>query len=313
MSLTEEIIELHKAGLSNREIVALGYVSNNVRGRVSEYESALKKARAAGLGGAQQNLLLDDKEPPSPSPVKHIVIPDTQCKPGVPLDHLRWAGQYIAEQKPDVVVHLGDHWDLPSLSSYEKRGSHYFEGKRLVDDIEAGNEGLRELHHSGWRLNKPRMVMLRGNHEDRLTRAINENPTQLDGVVSFDDFDDARLGWEVQDYLKPVTIDGVTYSHYFYNPNTGRSYSGSVDTMLRNIGFTFVMGHQQGLRIGRRELPNGQTQRGVVAGSFYQHNEEYRGPQASYEWRGILVLHEVGEGSFDLMEVSLDYLRRRYA
>ena len=34
----------------------------------------------------------------------HFIIPDTQIKDGVPLDHLTWAGKYIAEKKPDVVV-----------------------------------------------------------------------------------------------------------------------------------------------------------------------------------------------------------------
>ena len=40
---------------------------------------------------------------------RYVVIPDTQVKPGVPTDHLEWAGRYVAEKRPDVVVHLGDH------------------------------------------------------------------------------------------------------------------------------------------------------------------------------------------------------------
>jgi hypothetical protein len=48
-----------------------------------------------------------------------------------------------------------------------------------------------------------------------------------------------------------------------------------------------------------------------VAGSAYQHDEKYLGPQGDH-WRGILVLNEVHEGNFDLMEVSLPYLSRRY-
>ena len=44
---------------------------------------------------------------------KHLVIPDTQVKPGQSLEHLRWAGQYAADKKPDVIIHIGDHWDMP--------------------------------------------------------------------------------------------------------------------------------------------------------------------------------------------------------
>jgi hypothetical protein len=50
-----------------------------------------------------------------------------------------------------------------------------------------------------------------------------------------------------------------------------------------------------------------------VAGSFYLHDEEYRGPQANDEWRGIIILNEVKDGSYDLMTLSLDYLRRRFS
>ena len=49
------------------------------------------------------------------------MIPDTQVKPGVNTDHLEWAGHYAVKMKPDVIVHIGDHWDMPSLSSYDKK------------------------------------------------------------------------------------------------------------------------------------------------------------------------------------------------
>ena len=58
---------------------------------------------------------------------KHLVIPDTQVKPEHSVKHLRWAGKYAAEKKPDVIIHIGDHWDMPSLSSYDV-GKRSFEG-----------------------------------------------------------------------------------------------------------------------------------------------------------------------------------------
>jgi hypothetical protein len=242
----------------------------------------------------------------------HLIIPDTQCKPDVPLDHLLWAGKYIAERKPDVVVHLGDHWDLPSLSSYETKGARYFEGKRLRADIEAGNRGLELLMEGMGGFRPARMVLLRGNHEDRLTRAINESPTLLDGLVGFGDFSDARLGWEVVDYLVPIEIDGVTYSHFFPQPLSGRPYGGNIETMIKNIGFTFTCGHTQGLWWGRRELGNGAVRIGLVAGSFYQHDEDYKTVQGNHHWRGLIVKHEVADGAYDPMMVSMQYLQRRF-
>ena len=249
------------------------------------------------------------------APRRHFFIPDPQARPDENLDHMRWIGEYAAEQEPDVIVNAGDHWDMASLSSYEKPGSKYFEGRRVLADIEAGNranelfeEGMARRARAGWRL---RRVMLRGNHEDRITRMLNDNPT-LEGVIGFDKFNDVPLGWEVFDYRVPVEIDGLTYSHLFYNPGNGRPYSGNVETMIKNIGFSFVQGHQQGLRWGRRELGNGKAQTGLIAGSSYLHEEEYRGPQAKVEWRGVCVLHEVADGSYDPMFVSMNYLRRKF-
>ena len=79
-------------------------------------------------------------------PATHVVLPDTQVKAGVPTDHLRWIGRYIWDQfhdKPNVkIIHLGDHWDMPSLSSWDAPGSKDMEGRRYMEDVEAGNEGI---------------------------------------------------------------------------------------------------------------------------------------------------------------------------
>lgn len=239
---------------------------------------------------------------------KHVVIPDTQCKPGVPLEHLEWAGRYIAEKEPAVVVHLGDHWDMPSMSSYD-RGRLDFEGRRYKHDIAAGNRGMALLN-KGMGKCKARRIWIPGNHEDRITRACQEHP-ELDGLIGPHDFE--LKGWEVQEYLRPINVDGVLYSHYFYNPKTGRPWGGTAQNMLRHVGKSFVMGHRQGLDTALQDLPDGSRRRGVIAGSYYQHSEKYLGPQGNHPWVGILVLHEVHEGNFDLMEVSLDYLRRRFS
>lgn len=246
-----------------------------------------------------------------PKPQTHLVIPDTQCKAGEDLDHLYWAGHYARERQPDVIVHLGDHWDMSSLSAYEKRGAKYFEGLRYKNDVAAGNHGL-ELFEEGLGGYQPkRKILLRGNHEDRITRAVNEDP-RLEGVIGFHDFNDVALGWEVVDFLVPIIVGGIAYSHYFYARNTGRPYSGAIENVLKNIGHSFTQGHVQGLRYGRRELANGTAQVGLIAGSYYMHNEDYRGPQAVNEWRGIIVKHEVRDGDYDPMMVSINYLKRRF-
>jgi len=253
----------------------------------------------------------------------HVVIPDTQAKPGAPTDHLKWIGQYIVDQfhdQPIKIIHLGDHADMPSLSSYDK-GKKSMEGRRYLQDIEAANDAWkilnaplnefnlnrRKTRHARW---LPERHILLGNHEDRINRAV-ESDAQLEGVISTDDLIYADTGWKVHPFLSPVFLDGVGYSHYWYNPMNGRPLGGTAEGRLKTLGHSFTMGHQQTYLTAIRYV-NDQQQRGLIAGACYLHDEDYKGPQGNHHWRGILIKHQVNNGAYDLMEVSLDYLCRRY-
>lgn len=245
---------------------------------------------------------------------RHLIIPDTQVAKGHPTAHMRWLGRAIAEYKPDVLVHLGDHWDMPAASSWAAPGSKAKEGSRLYDDIEAGNAALQLLEDSMEGFVPKRKVILRGNHEDRLTRVINNDP-KLEGVVGHHLYNDKELGWEVVPYFngspKAINIHGVTYAHYFANPNTGKPIAGTIQNRLSKIGTSFVQGHQQGLLQGNLQYATGIIRHGIVAGSAYLHDEPYKG-MANTHWRGIVVLNEVEEGQFCEMPLTLDYLCRKY-
>lgn len=253
---------------------------------------------------------------------RHIFIPDTQIKPGVPTEFLSWIGEYVWEKRPDVLIHAGDHADMPSLSSYD-RGKIQMEGRRYRQDIDAANKGFDTLMEPLYRHNRhrtkklkekqwwPRMVITLGNHEDRIRRAVEDNP-ELDGTVSTDDLNYADHGWEVVPFLEPILIDGLYYAHYFYNPLTGRPYGGMPETRLKNIGHSFVQGHEQTKKMAEVWLGNGEVRRALICGACYLHDEFYKGPQGNNHFRGIFVLNEVRDGNYDLMEVSLNFLCRKY-
>jgi hypothetical protein len=252
----------------------------------------------------------------------HIVIPDTQAKAGVPTDHLRWIGEYIlrfAGNKNIKIIHLGDHADMPSLSSYDK-GKKSMEGRRYKEDIKAANEAFDvlcaplEAYNAKRKAEKrsqwwPERYITLGNHEDRISRAC-EDDAQLDGMLSLDDLNYADHGWNVIPFLKPLFLDGVGYVHYWQNVMTGKPLGGNALVRLKNLGHTFVMGHQQELQYANRFVA-GKQQHGLVAGACYLHDESYKGYQGNAHWRGIVILHEVRDGSFDPMFVSLDFLCRR--
>lgn len=252
--------------------------------------------------------------------MKHLVIPDVQCKPGIDLTHLTHIGKYILDKRPEVIVCLGDFADMESLSSYDK-GKKSFEGRRYKKDIAAAKEGMdtllapiREYNKRRQRHKraqyKPRMVMTCGNHEFRIER-VGELQPELDGVVSYEDL--PYQDWEVIPFLQPIIIDGVSYVHYLANPFTGNSYGGSALNQLIKVGTSFVVGHKQTLDIATRFTLEGKQQWGIICGACYTHYEDYKGPQGNAHWRGIMMLHRVTQGSFDPCFISLDYLKEKYS
>lgn len=254
--------------------------------------------------------------------ITHLVIPDSQVRPDVDLEYLRWIGEYIVRKQPDVIVHLGDFCDFEALSSWDK-GKKSAEGKRVQADIEASILGMQTLlgplkefqalqKEMGEKVYSPRLVLTLGNHEDRLTRYVNDNPS-MDGFLSMESLKYEEFGWQVVPFLTPINIDGVNYCHYFPNVMTGRALTGTAQNMLKTIGQSFTMGHRQTLDVATRFLPtDGSQQWGIVAGAAYTHEEAYKGVQGNHHWRGIIVKHNVKNGSFDPLFISLDWLESEY-
>lgn len=241
-----------------------------------------------------------------------FVLPDRQAKPGVPLHHNRWVGKAVADYRPDVLVDLGDNADFPSVSSYSVPGSMDKEGQRLAKDIEAAQEADALLFEGMGRFRPKRMIRLRGNHEDRLDRYLQLNPV-LQGIVGLHLLNDSD--WEIVPYENGapgvIVVEGISFAHYFANPNTGRPIGGTATYKLAAIGTPFVQGHVQGYDIGTRQYATGKVIRGIVAGSCYLHDEPYKG-QANAHPRCAVVLNEVSNGQFWEMPLSLDYLCRKY-
>jgi hypothetical protein len=249
-----------------------------------------------------------------------LVIPDTQVRPGVDTSHIDIAAAAIVDYRPDVIVHLGDHWDMPSLSAWEAPGSLATEGARYEADIEAGNEAFARLcapmeaeqerrrrrHLKRW---EPRKIFLFGNHENRIERALNREP-KYTGMIGTHHC--LTRDWERHEYLEVVTESGILFSHYFSNVNSGKSIGGSIDNRLNRIGESFVQGHEQGFLYSCRQFPTGKTKHGLVCGSFYLHDEDYKGRQGNGHWRGLVVLNDVKDGSYDIMPLSMSYLREKF-
>jgi len=340
-SQIDTVIELHLKGLSSRKICDELDIPRSRKSTINNILAKWRKGDIVHSGEARDIKKSNSSLPVSLFDIKkdvfkietvksvsedvtHLMIPDTQCKPNIDMSYLDWLGQYIVDKKPEVIVHIGDHADMPSLSSYDK-GKGKAEGKRVQKDIEASIEGMNrllrplrilqdlELETFGKVLYKPKMVLTLGNHEERIMRHVNDNP-ELQGFLSYDNLRYEDMGWEVYDFLKPVTINGVSYCHFMANPMSGKPYGGMAMNVLKNVGESFCMGHKQTLDVATRFLPaSGRQQWAIIAGAYYEHDEGYKGHQGNHHWRGIVMQHNVKNGSFNPMFVNLEYLKNKYS
>lgn len=242
------------------------------------------------------------------------VVTDTQIKPGLKKDqlaHIGAAGRYIAAHRPDVIVCLCDWWDMPSCSDHDKPGSVEAEGRRYKADIAAGCDAMEEFLNpiAKERGYDPTRVATLGNHEHRIVRAYHANPQRFTG--SLKDLKLDEYGWKVYPFLQPVVIGGVAFCHYFPRGVMGKPVQ-SPGILLKNLHMSAFAGHQQGREIAYSRRADGGALTAIISGSFYQHDEPYMSPLANKHWRGMYFLHEVRDGQFDEMALSVNYLLRKW-
>lgn len=243
-----------------------------------------------------------------------LVIPDTQIRPDnleINRPLLQSIGELIVSWRPDTVVHIGDHFDMHSLSTYDmpSRNRRTFDGAEVEADVDAGMVAMDILLGPLWaeqarlRTNKqkiysPRRVFTLGNHEQRADRF-----SELKALVDLRG-DLNALGWEVYDYLEPCMIEQIMFVHYAANPLSGRPYGGTAEYRLNKMKTSFVQGHEQTFKYAEEYLNDGRTISALVGGACYLHDEPYKGYQGNNHFRGCFLLHGADSGRYDLEQVS---------
>src|SRR6056297_1601782 len=125
-----------------------------------------------------------------------LVIPDQHAHPDHHNRRADWLGQYMVDTKPEIVINMGDLFDMPSLSSYDK-GKASFHGKSYEKDIESG----LDFHERMWgpvkkqKKKQPYKVFLHGNHENRLRKVL-----EYDEHLAGDRFGVSFRNYAIQDY-----------------------------------------------------------------------------------------------------------------
>lgn len=269
------------------------------------------RKRASFLKGLGQGL-----RPTPPALPRVLVFGDAHFGPGQDLSRATAGGRFIARNlgPNDTVVVLGDWAGVDSQCYHSTRLD--LEGQRLVDDVKASNDALALLEAElGPPETQPKKVFCTGNHEYRIVRQVNANPS-LEGLLGMHLFDWERRGWDVKGFLKPAYVHGVRFQHYL--PSTKGAFTSDKDQARYLLEKSFyatsiVVGHHHRLDVSTMRTPGQPRRWGISAGWFGDHVEEYAGEDSNaLWWNGLVLLKDVVAGDFSLELIPMDVLKRDY-
>lgn len=245
-------------------------------------------------------------------------MPDQHAHPDHNNDRADYLSHLIIDVQPDVVVNIGDAADMPSLSNYDK-GKRSFQGRSYKADINAHLDFQSRVWDPVRARKKklPYRVVLEGNHEHRIERALDLSP-ELTGTIGFGDFDFDTYYNDVIRYdggtPGVVELDGILFAHYFITGVSGRPIGGErpAHMLLDKTGTSCVAGHLHTFDYAVRHNINGKVRSGLIAGCYQDYDNEWAGNIAHLWRRGVAVLRNVENGDFDLEWWSIARLKKEY-
>lgn len=249
----------------------------------------------------------------------HLVIPDSHAHPDYDNRRADYLSMLIMDIRPDVVINMGDMFDFPSLSSYDK-GKKSFNGRSYKKDLEAGLDfddriwsGIRRAKKK-----KPLSFFLEGNHEHRLKKALDMQYQELDGVMGFKDLGLERNYDHVIEYEGQtpgvVDIDGINYAHFFISGIMGRPTGGErpAYSLIAKNHVSCTAAHDHRVDYCSHTSPEGRRINGLLAGVYQDYDSPWAGTINRKWWRGVVVKRNVEGGNYDPQFISIEALRKEY-
>lgn len=248
----------------------------------------------------------------------HLVIPDQHAHPAHDNKRALWLGELIVDLKPDVIINIGDAADLTSLSSYEK-GKKAFEGRNYRADINAHCDFQDKMFNSLFKRKKklPRRVFFEGNHEERISRALNLQP-ELDGAIQFNHLGLADYYTDVVRYEGgtpgTLVLDGIAYAHYFITGISGKALGGvhPADALISKKHTSATAGHSHLADWSTTITGTGRRIHGCFAGCYVDYRMSWAGLVSDFWWSGVVVKRNVEDGNYDPQFISIGALQKAY-
>jgi DNA repair exonuclease SbcCD nuclease subunit len=160
-----------------------------------------------------------------------VAVPDTHF-PFVDQKGIDALLAHIAELAPDVVVQMGDLYDLYSFSSHN--APHY--ALSPFDELEDGRAGA-EAFWAGVQLAAPdaECHQLIGNHDIRIRRKVQKSMPEIEALLDYMDLESLWnfKGVTTHSYRDVVDIDGIAFHHGY----------GKLGSHMNSFHRSTVVGH----------------------------------------------------------------------
>ena len=255
---------------------------------------------------------------------KILCIGDAHVEADEDLSRFSFVDNLISEVKPEVIVIMGDFLTLDCLSAWDRDKRQRMENRRYIYEIQHANAALDMMFHSLYfenqrlrnqkkKLYNPDIIYLEGNHEDRLTRYLQYDPT-FEGTISIpDDLNLLGRGIKWIPYREYWNHNGIGFTHIPHNavrPVSGKYHvHKAMDCTIKSV----VYGHTHKLETACRHTPGmDHLQQVLSTGCFFDIDPEYKHGTLTNYWKGLVLLHNYKEGRFDIETYSTGRLRRIY-
>lgn len=250
-----------------------------------------------------------------------LMIPDIHAMPGDNLDRFKKLMAWLEQRDTPIqkIVQIGDLWDFGSLCSHDQHLPEWHQ-RSLMDDIQAGLDVFDYIMSLRVQLGVAArdVHILEGNHEDRYNKWMkSDNRLLTSGFPKTvrDLIRTRRPTWDAisfHPFLKPITIWGAVFSHYFVSGVMGRPQGGEhhANNLLRAQHSSCVCGHSHLLSTSTRTKADGSKIHALVGGCFVDPAGDFGYAKAARKlwWNGVHLLHFNKPGEFDVESISIDRL-----
>jgi len=225
--------------------------------------------------------------------MKIIVIPDVHLTTDVPEEY-EVVKRFIADQKPDEVILLGDFMDCSSLSHWNDSKSRSMEGQRWNKEIKVANKELDFLQEHA-----SKVSFLEGNHENWVEQYVEKHP-EMEGLIEIPmKLKLKKRGIQWHKYNDLYQVGNLHFTHGCY---TGKYHAAKH---LQSFGCNIVYGHSHSTQTAMMNMKMQDTHMSYGLGCLCDHKPEYMKNRPANWINQFAVVYINTEGDFNVYPVNI--------